>query len=68
MLLNVVVTQANMSDRLGAAIMGLLETPENNLSKLVVIWVEQGYSEEKFAQAVLQVCGARVKVIKQTEA
>ncbi len=67
LLLNVVVTEANMPDRLGA-IVGLLETPEDNLSELVVIWIEQGYSEEKFAQAVLQVCRARVKVIKRTEA
>ncbi len=45
--MNVVVTEANMAERLGA-IVGLLEAPEDNLSELVVIWVEQGYSGEKF--------------------
>ncbi|WP_250124703.1 hypothetical protein [Chroococcidiopsis sp. CCMEE 29] len=27
-----------------------------------MIWVDQGYSGEKFPQVVLQVCGARVEI------
>jgi putative transposase len=38
------------------------------LSKLQVIWVDQGYSGQNFAQAVVQVCGekVRVEVIERT--
>jgi putative transposase len=34
----------------------------DKLSKLEVVWVDQGYSGENFAQAVKQVCGDSVRV------
>lgn len=58
--MGVLVTEANASERLGA-IVGLDEAKEK-LSKLEVIWVDQGYSGKNFARAVRQVCGEKVRV------
>jgi putative transposase len=60
------VTEANASERLGAVV--LLHEAVEKLCKLEVVWVDQGYSGENFAQAVQQVCGeqVRVEVIKRT--
>lgn len=60
LLIGVLVTEANASERLGA-IVGLDEAKEK-LSKLEVIWVDQGYSGKNFARAVRQVCGEKVRV------
>ena len=67
-LLGVLVTEANASERLGAIV--VLDEAKENLSNLEVIWVDQGYSGKKFAQAVQQVCGetVRVEVIERTTA
>ena len=54
------MTEANASERLGAVI--VLDEAIEELSKLEVIWVDQGYSGENFAQAVRQVCGQQVRV------
>jgi putative transposase len=59
-LLGVLVTEANMSERLGAII--VLDQNREKLSKLKVVWVDQGYSGAKFARAVQQVCGENVTV------
>ncbi|MBE9054058.1 IS5 family transposase [Nostocales cyanobacterium LEGE 11386] len=60
LLIGVLVTEANASERLGAVV--VLDEAVEELSKLEVIWVDQGYSGENFAQAVKQVCGEKVRV------
>jgi putative transposase len=60
LLIGVLVTEANASERLGAVI--VLDEAIEELSKLEVVWVDQGYSGDNFAQAVKQVCGQQVRV------
>lgn len=66
LLIGVLVTEANASERLGAVV--VLEEAKEKLSKLEVLWVDQGYSGKNFANAVEQVCGdkVRVEVIERT--
>ena len=66
LLIGSLVSEANTSERLGAVI--VLGQAKEKLSKLEVVWVDQGYSGENFATAVQQVCGetVRVEVIKRT--
>lgn len=59
-LMGVLVTEANASERLGAIV--VLEEVKEKLSRLEVIWVDQGYSGKKFADAVKRVCGETVRV------
>lgn len=59
-MLGVLVTEANASERLGAVV--VLHEIVEQLSRLQVIWVDQGYSGPNFARAVQQVCGERVEV------
>jgi len=61
--LNVVVSEANMPERLGA-MAALLDIPAQ-IAEFVVIWVDQGNSSPNFANAVAGVCDARVEVIKR---
>ena len=65
-LLKVLVSEANMPERLGA-IAALIELPEEDLRELELIWVDQGYGGDNFARVVGQVCGARVEVIRKKE-
>lgn len=60
------MSEANASERLGAIV--VLHEAAAELSKLSVVWVDQGYSGKNFAQAVEQVCGeqVRVEVIERT--
>ncbi len=60
LLIGVLVTEANASERLGAVV--VLHEAVEELSKLEVVWVDQGYSGENFACAVKQVCGEQVRV------
>ncbi len=60
LLIGVLVTEANASERLGAVVV-LYEAVEK-LSKLEVVWVSLGYSGKNFAQPVKQVCGDSVRV------
>ena len=54
------VTEANMSERLGAVV--VFDESIEALSKLEVVWVDQGYSGKNFANAIKQVCGESVRV------
>ena len=54
------MTEANASERLGAVV--VLHEAAEELSKLEVVWVDQGYSGENFAQAIKHVCGEHVRV------
>ncbi|MEO0887489.1 MAG: transposase, partial [Cyanobacteria bacterium J06648_10] len=64
--IGVLVSEANASERLGAVV--VLHLDREKLSKLKVIWVDQGYSGKNFENAVKQVCGesVRVEVIKRS--
>lgn len=54
------MSEANTSERLGAVV--VLDEVREKLSRLEVVWVDQGYSGKRFAQAVKQVCGEQVRV------
>jgi putative transposase len=60
LLIGVLVTEANASERLGAVV--VLDEAGEKLSKLQVVWVDQGYSGKNFAQAVKLLCGEQVRV------
>jgi putative transposase len=66
LLLAVIVTEANLPERLGGAavVMEAAQATEN----LVRIWVAQGFSGENFAGVIKQLCAAKVEVICRTEA
>ncbi len=54
------VSEANASERLGAVV--VLHEAQSRLSRLEVVWVDQGYAGENFERAVQQVCGESVRV------
>ncbi len=54
------VSEANAAERLGAVV--VLHEAQRKLSRLEVVWVDQGYSGENFERAVQQVCGESVRV------
>ena len=60
LLIGVLVSEANASERLGAIV--VLDEAKEALTKLEVVWVDQGYSGKNFARAVQQVCGEAVRV------
>lgn len=63
LVVGVLVTEANLSERLGAAI--ILDEEREELSKTEVLWVDQDYSGKNFAHVVQQICGARVEVVER---
>jgi transposase len=65
LLLGVAVTEANTQDRLGGVAVLLEEACESE--RLQLLWVDQGYTGEKFAFASASICGAQVEVVKRTE-
>ena len=60
MIIGVLVTEANGSERLGAVV--VLHEARDKLSRLEVVWVDQGYSGPNFKRAVQQICGESVRV------
>jgi putative transposase len=66
LLLGVVVTEANTQDRLGGVAVLMEQACESEALQL--LWVDQGYTGEKFARAIASVCGATVEVVKRSEA
>lgn len=65
LVLKVVVTEANASERLvtAYALMLLREECAASLKRVKVLWVDQGYSGDIFALAVWLMIQARVEVI-----
>ena len=59
------ITTANVTDRNGAIQMIMINL--NNLSRVEKFVVDGGYTGEKFAQAVKELCGAEVEVAKRSE-
>ena len=60
------MTEANASERLGTVV--IFDEIRERLSRLKVVYVDQGYSGENFARAIRQVCGdsVRVEVVKRS--
>lgn len=63
LLLGVLVTEANGSERIGG--LTLMMEYEEQVGGLELIWVDQGYQGEKFISGVKQICQATVEVIKR---
>lgn len=61
------MSEANGSERVlaAAAVMELLEDNPELLEKVELMWVDSGYSGEKFALAIWLVIQAKVEVIKR---
>ena len=62
-----VVVNANCSEQRGGAIV-VHEMEEAQAEALQLIWVDQGYQGDNFARVVEQLCGAKVEVVKRSEA
>jgi putative transposase len=58
--MGVLVTEANASERLGAVV--VFDEAVEKLSKLQVVWVDQGDSGANFARAIKPVCEEQVRV------
>lgn len=63
----IAITTANVTDRAGALIALTDSKQKQNLTNLVSILVDGGYSGEKFAEAVKELLGAKVEVAKRNE-
>lgn len=63
----IAVTTANVTDRAGALIAITDAKQKQNLTNVVNILVDGGYSGEKFAEAVKELLGAKVEVAKRNE-
>lgn len=65
MVLAVVVTEANLGERLGgAAVVMEIEALAQNLK---VIWVDAGYQGKNFERVIRQLCDAQVEVIRRSD-
>jgi putative transposase len=67
LLIGVVVIHANCSEQRGGAIV-VHEMDQAQAKALQLIWVDQGYQGNNFARVVEQRCGAKVEVVKRSEA
>ena len=63
LLLEVIVTEANGSERING--LALLLESQENLERLELIWVDQGYQGAKFQQGVNKLSSAKVEVMKR---
>lgn len=63
LLLEVIVTEANGSERTNG--LALLLESQENLTRLELIWVDQGYLGAKFKQGVENLSSATVEVMRR---
>ena len=63
MLLGVLVTEANGSERIGG--LTLIMDYHEAIGGLKFLWVDQGYQGERFINGVKYISGAKVEVIKR---
>ena len=63
MLLEVIVTEANGSERING--LALLLESQSNLDRLELIWVDQGYQGARFERGVQNLASASVEVMKR---
>ena len=61
----ILITTANVTDRNGA--IEMIKLNLDNLSSVKKFLVDGGYSGENFANAVKELCGAEVEVVKRNE-
>ena len=61
----IAITTANVTDRAGALI--ALTDSKQNLTNVVSLLVDGGYSGEKFSEAVKELLGSKVEVAKRNE-
>lgn len=54
-----------MNDRVGAVV--VLMDDNCDKENLDLIWVDSGYTGERFERAIYEVCGATVEVVKRNE-
>jgi transposase len=59
------VTTANVTDRAGALVM--VKACQGNLTRVIKLLVDNGYSGDNFAAAVMDTIGAGVEVAKRSE-
>lgn len=66
LVLGILVTEANAPERLGAVV--IFDEIRERLSRLQVVYVDQGYSGKNFARVIRQICGdsVRVEVVKRS--
>jgi len=67
LIMKVIVAEAHGGERIlaAAALMELLEENTSTVEKIELLWVDAGYSGDKFALAVWLMIQARVEVIKR---
>jgi transposase len=63
----IAITTTNVTDRTGALIALADSKQKQNLTQVVNVLVDGGYSGEKFAEAVKDLLGAKVEVAKRNE-
>ena len=63
LLLEVIVTEANGSERING--LALLVESEENLERLELIWVDQGYQGTRFETGVEHLSSAKVEVMRR---
>lgn len=65
LLLGVIVTEANFPERLGGVVvtMEAAQLTQN----LVLIWVDASFSGDNFARVMVQVCRAKVEVVRRSQ-
>ncbi len=63
LLLEVIVTEANGSERING--LALLLESQDNLERLELIWVDQGYQGPRFQKGVEKLSSATVEVMKR---
>ncbi len=59
-MIGLLIIEANASKRLGAVV--VLHEAVEKLSRLEVMWVDQGYSGPNFQRMVQSICGKHVRV------
>lgn len=62
-MIEIFVSEANMSERLGGKVLALEAI--DKISNLQLIWVDSGYSGTDFAHSIEQLLQAKVEVIKR---
>lgn len=67
LLISVLVINANCSEQKGGVFVVHEMAPVDSAS-LQLLWVDQGYQGENFARVIEQLCGAKVEVVKRSEA
>ena len=66
LLLKVLVTEANIGEREGAA--WLLTCLGERFPRLQLVWVDGGFSGEEFAARIEKECGLKIEVVKRSDA